>query len=90
MIAIQLLTVFVIYAVFSTMVAELRHDIGVLRGLGARRRDLAGAFLAAGLACCLGGGVLGWGIGWGLLGLLNPLRPVFGLIASHVPRTCLP
>ncbi len=78
MIAIQLLTVFVIYAVFSTMVAELRHDIGVLRGLGARRRDLAGAFLAAGLACCLGGGLLGWGIGWGLLGLLNPLSDTFG------------
>jgi ABC-type lipoprotein release transport system permease subunit len=78
MIAIQLLTVFVIYAVFSTMVAELRHDIGVLRGLGARRRDVASAFLAAGLACCLGGGLLGWGIGWGILGVLNPLSDLCG------------
>jgi len=79
MIAIQMLTVFVIYAVFSTMVAELRHDIGVLRGIGARRRDLAGAFLAAGAACCVGGGALGWGIGWGLLALLNPLSDLLGI-----------
>jgi len=78
MIAIQLLTVFVVYAVFSTMVAELRHDIGVLRGLGARARDLANAFLAAGLACCLGGGLLGWALGWGVLAALNPISDLLG------------
>ncbi len=73
MIAVQLLTIFVIYAVFSTMVVELRHDIGVLRGLGARRRVLAGAFLIAGMVCCLSGGLLGWGLAWGVLAALNPV-----------------
>lgn len=79
MIAIQLLAIFVIYAVFSTMVAELRHDIGVLRGLGARARDLAAAFLAAGLAACLGGGLAGWVLGWGTLAALNPLSDLMGV-----------
>jgi lipoprotein-releasing system permease protein len=78
MIAIQLLTVFVVYAVFSTMVAELRHDIGVLRGIGARRRDVAVAFLAAALFACLGGGLAGWAIGWGFLAAINPLSDAFG------------
>jgi ABC-type lipoprotein release transport system permease subunit len=78
MIAIQLLTVFVVYAVFSTMVAELRHDIGVLRGIGARRRDVALAFLAAALFACLGGGLAGWIIGWGFLAAINPLSDAFG------------
>lgn len=78
MMAVQLLTVFVIYAVFSTLVAELRHDLGVLRSLGARRRDLAGAFLLAGLACCALGGAIGWGLAWGVLAALNPLSDALG------------
>lgn len=78
MCAIQIITVFVVYAVFSTMVVELRHDIGVLRGLGARRRDLGGALLAAGLATCLVGGLVGWGLGWGALAALNPLSRTLG------------
>ncbi|MCS6970989.1 MAG: FtsX-like permease family protein [Planctomycetota bacterium] len=78
MIAVQLLTVFVVYAVFSTMVAELRHDLGVLRGLGARRRDLAGAFLIAGTLCSVLGGLLGWALSWGVLAALNPLSDALG------------
>ena len=79
MVLIQVITVFIVYAVFSTMVAELRHDIGVLRGLGARRRDLSGAFLIAGLAACLGGGILGWILGWGVLAGLNPFSRMTGI-----------
>ena len=73
MIAIQAIAVFIVYAVFSTLVAEKRHDIGVLLGLGARRRDIAGAFLLAGLAACVLGGLFGWALGWGVLSALNPL-----------------
>jgi ABC-type lipoprotein release transport system permease subunit len=71
--------VFIVYAVFSTMVVELRHDIGVLRGIGARRRDVAGALLLAGLTACLAGGVLGWALGWGVLAVLNPLSHLTGI-----------
>jgi ABC-type lipoprotein release transport system permease subunit len=73
MIAIQAIAVFIVYAVFSTLVVEKRQDIGVLLGLGARRRDIAGTFLIAGLAACLVGSALGWALGWGALAALNPL-----------------
>lgn len=79
MILIQCITVFIVYAVFSTMVVELRHDIGVLRGIGARRRDIGGALLLAGLVACLAGGLLGWALGWGVLGVLNPLSRLTGI-----------
>ncbi len=80
MLAIQAIAVFVVYAVFSTLVAEKRHDIGVLLGIGARRRDIAYAFLIAGIAACGFGGALGWGIGWGLLAFLNFLSKHYGLL----------
>lgn len=79
MVAIQGIAVFIVYAVFSTMVAEKRHDIGVLLGIGARRRDIAGAFLLAGLAACVAGGLGGWALGWGVLAALNPLSHFFGI-----------
>lgn len=79
MIAIQIIAVFIVYAVFSTLVAEKRHDIGVLLGIGARRSAIAGAFLLAGLAACVIGGLLGWIIGWSVLAGLNPLSHHTGL-----------
>jgi ABC-type lipoprotein release transport system permease subunit len=79
MIAIQCICVFIVYAVFSTLVAEKRHDIGVLLGLGAQRRQVAGIFLLAGLAACLLGGLLGWGLGWGGLLVLNAVSDWLGV-----------
>jgi ABC-type lipoprotein release transport system permease subunit len=79
MVLVQCIAVFIVYAVFSTLVAEKRHDIGVLLGLGARRRDIANTFLLAGVVACLVGGMLGWAIGWGLLLVLNPLSAALGI-----------
>ena len=79
MVLIQITTVFIVYAVFSTMVAEKRHDIGVLLGIGAQPRAIAGAFLIAGTTCCVLGGVLGWALGWGALAGLNPLSKRLGV-----------
>ena len=67
MILVQVLAVFIVYAVFSTLVAEKRHDIGVLIGIGARRSQIAYAFLLACLVACVGGGLAGWGLGWACL-----------------------
>jgi ABC-type lipoprotein release transport system permease subunit len=80
MIAIQLIAVFVIFAAFSTLVAEKRHDIGVLLGLGARREDIVNAFLLAGLATCLIGGALGWLLGWLILAGLIVLSEKCGIL----------
>lgn len=77
-VCIQILCVFQIYAVFSTLVAEKRHDIGVLRALGARRSSIRNAFLIAGVTACLLGGGVGWLVGWGVLAVINPLCDQFG------------
>lgn len=79
MIAIQLLCIFIVYAVFSTLVAEKRHDIGVLKGLGAASGSIVRTFLLAGIVVCVSGGLLGWGIGWGILLILNPICDFFGV-----------
>ena len=78
MLCIQGICLFIIYAVFSTLVAEKRHDIGVLLGIGALRRDIHGAFLLAGIICCFCGGIIGWGVGWGILSVLNPFSNWIG------------
>jgi lipoprotein-releasing system permease protein len=80
MLAIQTIAVFVVYAVFSTMVAEKRHDIGVLLGIGARRRQIAGAFLLAAIVACLLGGLLGWALGWGTLVAANIASKKYGIL----------
>jgi ABC-type lipoprotein release transport system permease subunit len=79
MVMIEVIAVFIVYAVFSTLVAEKRHDLGVLLGIGARRSDIAWAFLLAGIVACLAGGGLGWAIGWGALLGLNPLSRATGI-----------
>jgi lipoprotein-releasing system permease protein len=78
MLLVQAVTVFLVYAVFSTLVVEKRRDIGVLLGLGARRRDILGAFLAAGAVTCVAGGLAGWALGWTILPLLDPLGRLLG------------
>lgn len=80
MLAIQTIAVFVVYAVFSTLVAEKRHDIGVLLGIGARPGQIAGAFLIAGVTACVVGGLLGWGIGWVVMVGLRILSKDFGIL----------
>ncbi len=81
MLAIQTIAIFVVYAVFSTLVAEKRHDIGVLLGIGARPAQIAGfAFIIAGLAACLFGGLLGWGIGWAVMWGLRVLSHRYGIL----------
>jgi len=72
MLLIQLLAVFIVFAVFSTLVAEKRHDIGVLLGIGATRAAITAAFLIASVVSCVLGGLIGWGLGWAFLAGINP------------------
>lgn len=50
---------FIIFNTFRTIVAERRHDIGMLRAIGANRRTIIGMILAEGLIQ----GVVGTGVG---------------------------
>ena len=65
---------FIIFNTFRTVVAERRHDIGMLRAIGAGRRTIAGLFLAEGLLQGSVGTLLGM-----LLGYLMALSIIVGL-----------
>jgi putative ABC transport system permease protein len=72
---------FLVYNVLSVSVAERRHDIGILRSVGATRGQVAGLFLGEASLLGLAGSVLGlplgYGLGWVSLGpLLRVLNDV--------------
>ncbi len=59
---------FIIFNTFRTIVAERRHDIGMLRAIGASRRTIVGLFLIEGLLQGVVGTAIGLGLGY-LMGL---------------------
>jgi putative ABC transport system permease protein len=73
---------FLVYNVLSVSVAERRHDIGILRSVGATRGQVSSLFLGEAALLGLVGSALGlpmgWGLGWLTLGpLLRFLDEVF-------------
>ena len=60
---------FIIFNTFRTVVAERRHDIGVLRAIGASRKLIVGIILAEGLIQGAVGTLVGLALGY-LAGLL--------------------
>jgi putative ABC transport system permease protein len=66
---------FIIFNTFRTIVTERRHDLAMLRAVGADRRMITGLILTEsvlqGLVGTSAGLVLGYGFGAGLLGLLG-------------------
>jgi putative ABC transport system permease protein len=68
---------FIIFNTFRTIVAERRHDIGMLRAIGASRRTIIGLILVEGLLQGLIGTMIGIALGYLLgVGLLALERPV--------------
>jgi putative ABC transport system permease protein len=57
---------FLVYNVLSVSVAERRHDIGILRSVGATRSQVAALFLGEAAFLGLVGSALGVPLGWGL------------------------
>jgi len=88
---------FLVYNVLSVSVAERRHDIGILRSVGATRGQVAGLFLGeAALLGLVGSGLglpLGWGLGWltlwPLLRFLNDIAFVMGKLSLQVTPSLL-
>ncbi len=83
---------FLVYNALSVSVAERRHDIGMLRSLGATRGQVIRLFLLEGLALGLIGSLLGLPVGYGLAwASLGPVRKVLeelfnvSLKASAIP-----
>jgi len=60
---------FIIFNTFRTIVAERRHDIGMLRAIGANRATIIGLVLTEGLVQGVIGTAIGIGLGY-LLGVL--------------------
>jgi len=60
---------FIIFNTFRTIVAERRHDIGMLRAIGANRITIIGFVLTEGLVQGVIGTVIGIGLGY-LLGIV--------------------
>jgi putative ABC transport system permease protein len=71
---------FLVYNVLSVSVAERRHDIGIMRSVGATRGQVARLFLGEAAVLGLVGSALGLPLGWGL-GWLT-LRPLLGFLSE--------
>ena len=67
---------FIIFNTFRTIVAERRHDIGMLRAIGANRGTIVGLVLTEGLVQGIIGTAIGLGLGYllgaGITGAMNP------------------
>ncbi|MBK9714613.1 MAG: ABC transporter permease [Kouleothrix sp.] len=72
---------FIIFNTFRTIVAERRHDIGMLRAIGASRKTILGLILIEGLLQGTIGTAIGMGIGYlmgaGILVLMGPTMSQF-------------
>ncbi len=75
---------FVIYNTFRTVVVERRHDIGMLRALGASRGTVRGLFLIETLIQGIGGSVLGILCGYLLAVIFTVMLSTFGSQLLHI------
>jgi putative ABC transport system permease protein len=88
---------FLVYNALSVSVAERRHDIGILRSMGATRGQIARLFLTEALMLGLMGTAVGLPLGyaaaWGLLGpVRRVLEELFNITldsSARVPLTSL-
>jgi putative ABC transport system permease protein len=61
----------ILVSIYNSM-SERRHEIAVIRALGAGRRTVMLIVLAESILLSLAGGVAGWLVGHGLIALVNP------------------
>lgn len=61
----------ILVSIYNSM-SERRHEIAVMRALGAGRRTVMLIVLAESILLSLAGGLAGWAVGHGLVGLVSP------------------
>jgi putative ABC transport system permease protein len=80
---------FIIFNTFRTIVAERRHDIGMLRAIGASRGTIIGMILSEGLVQGVVGTAIGLALGYllgvGILALMYPFMQQFLSIRMSAP-----
>ncbi len=75
---ISLTAVFLVFAIFWSIVSEKTKDIGVLRAVGATRRGVAGLFLLYGAAIGVIGAILGGSLAALIVLNINPIHEWLG------------
>ncbi len=62
----------IMVSIYNSM-SERRHEIAIMRALGARRSTVMSVVLLESILLALGGGVIGWALGHALVGLAGPV-----------------
>ena len=73
----------IMVSIYNSM-SERRHEIAVMRALGARRRTVMLVVLFESILLALGGGVIGWFAGHLLVGAAGPFIEGYTGVASGV------
>ena len=85
---VLLVGLFLVYNALSVSVAERRHDIGVLRSVGATRGQIARLFIGEAALLGLTGSLLGLPLGYALAWLsLGPMHQVLSDAFVRLPET---
>lgn len=75
---VSLTAVFLVLAIFWSMVSEKTKDVGVLRSMGASRTGVAAVWLSYGLAIGLVGSLLGGTLAYTIVTNINPIHDWMG------------
>jgi lipoprotein-releasing system permease protein len=75
---ISLTAVFLVFAIFWSMVSDKTRDIGILRALGASRLGVAWVFIRYGVVIGVVGSLLGGAIAWLVVTNINPIHDWLG------------
>jgi lipoprotein-releasing system permease protein len=72
--AILIVAGFGIFNIISTVTFEKARDIAILKSLGFQEHDVRGIFLGQGFVVGLCGAIIGWGLGFILIGVLGSIE----------------